>query len=561
MHQSHPALSKRERIARIAVVCVFALMLIMGLLTYRDYSFSIDEGWERRTSIINYQFILDKLTGHELIVEYQSLEDYPQRYYGVFFQLPMVAVEHLTHFSMPLHDVFLMRHLWNHLICFSGWVCFYFFLKKVFASRWLALLGTLMLALYPRFWGGQFNNVKDLVFVATICHTMLCVAWCLECDKRGGSWRADVVTAVVAAVCVNTRVIGLMLPELLFGYRILRDVWLAPVAKTGGAKQLWRNIIRYAVQLLLMLAVLMLITPIAWVEGLAFLPNAIAHFAHYVEWQGTVPFLGVMVRGSEAPWYYIPVWLGISLPLWYLALGLASMPVMAVKAVRSKEGFVRSLFGGQRFYLFALVIAAAPVIAPIFKQVTLYNGWRHMYFILPAAVTTMLFTFHALWQALGQRAIWRRVLAGAACLLLLGQAAWIVRWHPLETVYFNPVGKLVADGMDRDSWYESLYEQMQYVLAHDDASVVNISCYNGAGELYNHYLTPQEQARVEMVTVGAYNEDYLIDTLDTIEPEPFGDFTKIRTVSVDGVEVSHLFIRTEYLNERFGGVWPDSDPA
>ena len=144
-------------------------VLLVGLCTYQQYGITYDEAVERQSSIINYQYILKTLLHHDLQVVDQELATWKDRYYGVAFQLPMVLVEHLYNFTLPVHDVFVMRHLCTFLICFGGWVCLYVFLQKVFQNRWLSLLGLMMTVLYPRFFGEQFTNIKDMVFTAACC--------------------------------------------------------------------------------------------------------------------------------------------------------------------------------------------------------------------------------------------------------------------------------------------------------------------------------------------------------------------------------------------------------
>lgn len=548
------AFARKERISRAVVALTLLTILLAGFLTFQDYGFTTDESTERNNSIVTYQYVLKKLTGKDLGVVNARLETWWDRYYGVFLQQPMVLAEHIMHFTMPIRTVFLMRHLWTFLLCFGGWVCFYFFCKRMLGSRWLALFGMLMVVLYPRFWGEQFNNIKDMVFSATVCASLLAIQLCLEHE---GKWRYGVLAAAVNAIAINTRVVAMMLPVLLFGYGVLRELWLEN-ERGHGARRAWRNIGRYVWQLVLTFALWILITPAAWSDPLHFLPNTLRAFSNFASWNGTVPFLGETLAGNKLPWYYIPVWLGVSLPIWYLALfafAVVSLVAVAVHRGRRKDGVLRVLFTDLKYELLCLVIAFAPVLVAILASSTLYNGWRHMYFILPPLVAVTASGVRFLLE--NRKTAVRRGVAVVLCVLLGTNVVWIVANHPFEKLYFNMIGKNVASRLDRDYWTESVYNQFQYLLARDDADPINVSCYKGAGNTYLDFLTEEEQMRINMVTVGAENEDYLIDTWVSFEEEPHPDFTPVRVLEVDGVEISTLYVRTAYLEERFGGCYPE----
>lgn len=89
----------------------------------------------------------------------------------------------------------------------------------------------MMLALYPRFWGEQFTNIKDMVFMATCCWALLATALSL---RHEGKWRWELLSALLFALCANTRIIGFLFPSLLFGYRVLRDGVLTPCGRKAA---------------------------------------------------------------------------------------------------------------------------------------------------------------------------------------------------------------------------------------------------------------------------------------------------------------------------------------
>lgn len=267
-------LARKSFWPRLLAALALLAMLIVGRYTYRDYGITVDETVERDSTLINYQYAFQTLFGRDLSLSDQPLETYKDRHYGVTLQMPTVMVEHLTGFTMPSRDIYMLRHLWTFLLCLSGLACFYLFLERVFSNRWYALLGLLMLALYPRFWGEQFTNIKDMVFMATCCWALLATALSL---RHEGKWRWEVLSALLFALCANTRIIGFLFPSLLFGYRVLRDGVLTPVWKEGGARRFFAQLAKHALALLLMLVCYVLVTPAAWASPLRFIIEAFAN--------------------------------------------------------------------------------------------------------------------------------------------------------------------------------------------------------------------------------------------------------------------------------------------
>lgn len=536
--------SRRKKAGDAIILLAMAAVLVAGCLTFGDYGFTVDEGLERRSGIVNYQYILQTLFGHELRVYDLDLSSYNDRYYGVFMQLPMVVCEHLAHFSMPLRDVYLMRHLYTFLLCFLGYVCFFFFCKKVFNSKWMGLLGVGMLALYPRFWGEQFTNIKDMVFMATMCAAMLAALCCLEHENRA---RYGIIAALAGAVCANTRIIGAIVPLMLFGYRVVRDLFITRVARERGIPGLLGNLGKYAAQLLLFYAFFVLSMPILWHDPIRETANVFFRFSDYNVWNGTQVFGGKLYQGEKVPWYFIPVWLGISLPIWYLALLALSFAAVVAGILRARRapgfpGVSVALLTEYRYFLFGFFIAFLPWLATVVMRSTLYNGWRHFYFALPAMVTMMLYAVAFAWRRWfrdRRRLAARGALAGALCVLLAGQAIWIAAHHPFEKVFFNAAGVRVADGFERDYWWESGYAQLKYLLENDPSERIFLK---GEPTTAVQFLYPLDAQRLVFGTEGDYVLEFYNHVASSRDVAHEG-YIPWHTVSVDGHPLSTLYIR------------------
>lgn len=550
---------KKQRLPAILAFLCVAVMLVVGRYTYKDYGMTLDEFTDRGIATLNYQYVVNTYLGQDVHVIEGTLQEARDRYYGVALQMPMVLVEALTGFTMPLNEAFSLRHFYIFGVCLCGWVCFYLFCQRVFRNRWLALLGMLMVALYPRFWGEQFTNIKDMVFAAACCASLLGVALCLEHE---GKWRYEVLGAFLSALCANTRFVGFQFPALLFGYRLVRDWALIGVPKGERKAWLFRRFSRYAAHLALLLLFYVALTPAAWSAPFTFLRELLSTFSNYDTWQGRVLFLGKSYAGNALPWYYLSVWVLFSVPLWYLALALYGVirPCATPKGRKGspREWFSRLLLGHSRYLVLCLVVAIIPLLAPLLKEVTLYNSWRHAYYVLPMLVVAALYGVEKLWNRVRDRRAAAGALAVCVCALLGYQAVWTALNHPYEKVYFNPVGRQYAEQLDRDHWNETDTRQLRTILQNDHSGRVTVTGKEDVYRVVHYFLTPEQARRIICVYEDSPTAEYFIDIAQSAaEPEQYENYTPVSQIRMrDGLLLSTLQIRNDVLQERFGGVYP-----
>ncbi len=550
----------RDRWANVCAALMVLVMLVVARYTYQDYGITVDENVERKSSIINYQYVVETLTGKELNVLDIELHEWKDRYYGVALQLPMVVVEHLTDFTMPLRDVHMLRHLYNFCVCLAGWVCFYIFISRLFKNNWLGLLGMAMVALYPRFYGESFTNIKDLIFAATCCASMMAAVLCLQNE---GKWRYEVLSAFCCAICTNTRFIGFIFPAMLLGYRVLRD-WVLEGTARGHAAQWWKKtFVRYMAQIILFFAIYFLVSPTSWRNPLDYLINVLGTFSNYTKWDGEVLYMGKMYPGNALPPQYLLVHVLICTPMWYLALaalGFVGAGVTLYRAIREKKANTW-LTGEWRFFVYNLVVAAITLLMPFLKEMTLYNSWRHAYYVFPSVVVFAIFGLRTLFKLISGKKVVQRVIIAAICLLQAYQVGWIIYNHPYEKVYFNPIGRQYAEMVDRDYWYETGYEVLDIIMKYDDSSRITIAS-DGHISYAAFDFVPEAEKKRFYVKNGFWNEiTYYIDGPDMPETEDelkeLENFTPVYEVRMkDGLVLMTLHIRNDLLQERFNGVYP-----
>ena len=119
-----------------------------------------------------------------------------------------------------------------------------------------------------------------------------------------------------------------------------------------------------------------------------------------------------------------------------------------------------------RFALLLVGFAVLPVLVVIVLDSTLYNGWRHMFFLYAPLCPLAALGARRIWAALSDRNPRFRLALGA--LAALGIAAVVVqmvRLHPYQSDYFNLlVNRNVSGQYEVDYWDLSRRDALEWLL-------------------------------------------------------------------------------------------------
>jgi hypothetical protein len=246
------------------------------------------------------------------------------------------------------------------------------------------------------------------------------------------------------------------------------------------------------------------------------------HFEHF--------YLGEMIS-SDVPWHYIPVWMGVTVPILYIALFLAGIFAMLRKAAKKKSLHMYDLFFGAMF-----IFTLAGFIG---FGINMYEGWRHAYGIFPAFLYVSVYGL----QRANNYFSDKRKIAFACCVAisLIHSTAWISINHPYQYVYFNVVGRQFAENnFALDYWYVSINDLHRKISEIDARPHITVTDFNGHR---THMLTHEERARLEFVNSQWNAPDYLIRGSRfhiNERRQPITGYEKIYSITVNGMEISSL---------------------
>ncbi len=530
-----------KRGGKCLILFMACLYLLAGAAVFQDYGVSTDEPNERRTMYINANYVLTLLGKESMDVP--ELDSYEDKYYGIFLQMPTAVFEIG---SKGWNYIYTWRHLYTFGICVLGYIAFYFLCRKIFASDLTAFLGTAMIALYPRFFAEQFYNIKDMLFVAVYIFAMWGTCKVIESKF---DWKWVVIFAFLSALATNVRIVGIIFVPLLTGY-----AWLVCLAErmnqteqvTASGESVSRELttkralIFSVLVFLLYFLFLVMMYPVAWAHPIRTMIEIFAKFSNYDDWTGAIVFMGKILSKEEVPWYYIPVWMLITVPIWYILLFLLTMGISFGKLVfkiKQRESWYTLLFQ-YKYFFWAVLLVLIPWGAIVVKHATLYSGWRHCYFLVPPLVLVVLYGVNHIMKRRGKGC--KIPVFAFIALGLVIQINWIRINHPHEMVYFNGVGKNWAADFDRDYWHMAEGKAYDYILENDHSDRITV---DSTGTRYPlNFLTEEQRQRFE---ITAEDPMYFIETYrGKLGNEiPLPGYNEIYSVTVDDFKIITVYKR------------------
>ena len=384
----------------------------------------------------------------------QAALDVPQgkmHYYGGFFDLTTGVVNRALGFDRYDAGYHRVRHLFNALFGFLAMLFTALTVRTLAGSR-AAILTLLFIFLSPRFFGHSLMNPKDIPFAAGYIIALYFLIRLLSSMPRPA--RRDLLGFTAgAALAIATRAGGLMLFGFL-GLFFFLD--FLQKRKTVTDKNLPLTYLKIGA----------ILTAASYVLALFFWPFGLVNpLAHPMEALSEFSKLGVRIRvlfageaimSDNEPWYYLPVWMYRTIPL-FVTVGFCGSFLFLKKHLRDDKLLSVSLLWFAA--LFPVVYIAA-------KESLLHDGWRHLLFVYPPVVAAAaLFWVNAEKIAYSKKAL-RYGLYGILAIAMLESAVFIGRYPTLSYTYFQPLtGGLAANygHYETDYWGLSMHQAVNWL--------------------------------------------------------------------------------------------------
>jgi hypothetical protein len=434
----------------IATAALIAALVAVALCTFRDYAISNDEGVQHHYGELIIAYYASGLTD-------QSVFGFQNLYlYGGLFDIVSITLSHLV----PI-DPYDLRHILCALIGIGG-IGATAATARLIAGPRAALIAAASLSVCGAWYGTMFNHTKDIPFAAAMIGATL---FLIRIARRLPSPPAFDIAAfgLLTGAALGMRVLGLLL-VIYSGFAIALYL---PRPWHGHGVARWRFVIssmwRLLPALLLGYAIMILAWPWA---GLAPL-NPIRGLLAFSEFQYSIHTVlgGRVYEMADVPRLYVPIYILIRVPLLILfGAALATMSALLPRlAAGSKEPQRRDI-----------ILVALTVVFPLACEVVFrgpaFTGLRHFLFVIPAIAALAGIGLDRAITALAARGRWVATAGLAAVTAgLLWNGAILVRLHPYEYLFYNPVvGGLqgASRRYDLDYWFASMPEAIDVLEAY-----------------------------------------------------------------------------------------------
>lgn len=495
------AIKINEIFFKRASIVFFAGLFIVGCFVFSDYGISCDEpDFSRYNGAVNYNF-LSSGDSKELLAS-------TEKYHGPAFEIVLYSFEKLLKVT-DSRNIYLLRHGLTFLVFFIGALFFYLLGLKFFKSHGAALLCSVMLVASPRIFAESFFNSKDLV--------MLC--FCIIASYTAFIFveRQTIRWAFIHAACcgfaTDIRIMGLLIPVItLYLYAMQKQRKITPVL----------FFISYT------LFFIIAFWPIMWLNPVHHFVEALREMTHFPVFM-TALYLGKIIDCQNLPWHYLPVWISITTPFIYVIFFLVGI-FFAVK--NSLVNFSNTLP-----IQFSLFMFGTPILAVIILNSTVYDSYRHIFFVYPYLLLIAVYGFIQLTQTIKKN--WAvKIISYSTFLSILLVFVFMSVNHPYQNVYFNFLaGKNIRQNFELDYWGLSYRQGLEYILANDKSSHINIAADTGEC-LLNFNIIPIED-RKRLVWTDIKSAKYYLMNFRW-HPSDYDFGTTIFEIEVDNEKIMEV---------------------
>jgi 4-amino-4-deoxy-L-arabinose transferase-like glycosyltransferase len=409
------------RVFDVLAICVLALIATVAAATFRDYGL----GWDDYTQS-QYGDLLVSLYGSGF-ADRRALSFVNVYMYGGGFDLIAALAAKILPFGL-----FASRRLVGAAVGLIG-LFVTWRLGRRLGGRFAGLASLLLLASCPLYYGHMFMNSKDGPFAAAMAVALLGIVRAFDEYPRA--------TPATVALCgagmglaIGSRVLGgfAVVDVLLSLIFILVIRWreraFRPALAECGA-----FLAPFLLGAILAYLVMGLVWPWSVLSPLNPL-RAAAYFSHDFEKPWRELFDGHLIPITQMPRSYVPTLFALKVPELMLVLGIGAILGGVLAVARNDRGSI-----GRRAALLAVLLAATiPILLTIVVRPYLYNGIRHLLFVLPPFA--VLGGLAAAWLAPRLQRYGGAAIAAGSLAFAAGLASPVVdmaRLHPYEYTDFN----------------------------------------------------------------------------------------------------------------------------
>ena len=437
----------KKVLSNLITTIFFLVFLSIGSLIFNDYLVTPDEPLHRINGFISLKYIFELFIPDSLLLsELGNIPDLNndwRKTYGVLFDLPLSSIEIL--FNLNIQDAFLLRHFLTFLIFFISTIYFFYLLKIYLkTNNFLSLLGVLILISTPRIFSNSFYNGKDILFLSLI---IIATFYCLNLLKNFNK-KNLFLACLFCAFASNIRIMGIYLPVLTYiFYVFLPDV-----------KKFKKNINFFLYFFLGYFLILYITWPFLWLNPLENFFLILKESASYpIHWDFEILYLGNYLSPENLPWHYFFIWFLSTTPIIFVFIIFFGIFIFLKQYFNFflKITFDKNLklwkTSDQMTLLFIFLCFFIPIFLVITLNSTLYNGWRHLYFVYPFLIYLAIYGLNVISDIFNDN--FKNFFITLVVIQIIINIYFIFKTHPVQNIYFNFVSKpYIENNLPIDYW-------------------------------------------------------------------------------------------------------------
>ena len=491
-------------------IILLAMAMVIGMLTYQDYGMAWDEPAQHLIGEVNYNYAFK---GDTTLLHFYDKE------YGAGFELPLMMIEKGMGIT-DSRDIYLMRHLVTHSFFLLAMFCGYVLIYRLLKNHFLASLGFVMLVFMPRIYAHSFFNTKDIPFLSMLVVSLLVGQQAFE---RKRPW-LYLLLGMVWGYTTGIRIMAL-LPMAFVLFFMGVDVVTA-IYKRERALKAIGNLAIFAVG---WSVVLYVCCPYFWHEPLQHFAGCIGKLAGK-GFCGNDLLNGVYIPSDKLPWYYLPEWMGITIPVLWLVAGLVGIVMVVIGFIKKPVVLLNN--STERNFFTYLLCFLAPLLVVITRHSVVYDEWRHLYFIYPPLV---LLAVYGVGKIMDGKL--KFLVIGLCSVQVVMISYFMVVNHPLQNLYFNELVSHKEDHLRKnfefDYWGTGVKQALDLLIKKDQSEVIKVSNMDFGSCVENNIMMMPVQDRKRILLTTEENSDYMITTFRG-HPLGFGDKKMVIDIKVPG---------------------------
>jgi hypothetical protein len=410
--------------------------IVVGLATANDYGITVDE-WN--ADHYGPKGLAWYVSGFSDRAMFEDVED-TLWYYGPWFHMLTAFVQ-----SFEIAEHWTVRHAMTFLAGLAG-IAMLLPMARLAIGRWSGLTAIALCLTTGYLYGSIFFHPIDVPFLFSMTAATLAIV--VMAKRTVPSWPATISAGLLTGLAIATRSSGIIAHIYLVGAMALCALE-AILDDRGSAR---RTLVQIGARTLVAML-------FAWLGAIALWPwlqianpfrqftMAFVYFTnHPASWEFV--HWGNIVRTNSLPWSYIPGQLAARLPEGFLLLLATGLVFGFVNTVGIVGDGCRALAGRgmENLKAAALIVAQSrqalivwaaallPVAFVMMQGSTLYDGIRHVLFLIPILAVIASYGFVRLIPFLGRFPM----AASAGIGGYIGYQVYLLTaLHPLQYIAFN----------------------------------------------------------------------------------------------------------------------------